>query len=94
MGPDPTMPDGLEQQAWTRVTLTLTDGRVLAPAVSGARSHPDHPLDAAALRDKFLACATPVLGQDEASAIADQIDHLEDIPDIRALTSRLVGETE
>ena len=89
---DPALPDGLEQQAWTRVTLTLTDGRVLAPPVSGASGHPDNPLDAAALRAKFLACAAPVLGRDEASAVADQIDHLEDIPDIRALTSRLVGE--
>ena len=42
------------------------------------------------LRDKFLACATPVLGADEAEGVAEQIAHLEDIPDIRALTSRLV----
>jgi 2-methylcitrate dehydratase PrpD len=89
---DPAMPDGLEQQAWSRVTVTLTDGRVLAPPVGGARGHPDHPLDAAALREKFLACAAPLLSRDDASAIADQIDHLEDIPDIRALTSRLAGD--
>ena len=94
MVPDPALPDGLEQQAWTRVTVTLADGRVLAPAVSGARGHPDHPLDDAALRDKFLACAAAVLSRDEAAAVADQIHHLEDIPDIRALTSRLTGETE
>jgi len=91
---DPTMPEGLEQQAWSRVTVTLTDGRVLAPPVSGARGHPDDPLDATALREKFLACATPVLSRDDAAAVADQIDHLEDIPDVRALTSRLVGEKE
>jgi 2-methylcitrate dehydratase PrpD len=94
MIPDPAMPDGLEQQAWTRVTVTLTDGRVLSPEASGARGHPDSPLDDAALREKFLGCAVPALSRDDASAIADQIDHLEDIPDIRALTSRLVGETE
>jgi 2-methylcitrate dehydratase PrpD len=88
---DPAMPEGLAQHAWSKVTVTLTDGRVLAPAMRGARGHPDDPLDAAALRDKFVACAAPVLSRDDASAIADQIDHLEDIPDIRALTSRLVG---
>jgi hypothetical protein len=33
-----------------------------------------------------------VLSRDDASAIADQIDHLEDIPDIRALTSRVAGD--
>jgi len=86
---DPAMPDGLEQQAWTRLTVTLADGRVLAPDVSGARGHPDHPLDASVLREKFLGCAATTLSHDDASAIADQIDHLEDIPDIRALTSRL-----
>lgn len=94
MVPDPAMPEGLAQQAWSRVTVTLTDGRVLAPAMRGARGHPDDPLDATALREKFVACAAPVLSRDDASAIADQIDHLEDIPDIRALTSRLVGEKE
>ena len=94
MVPDPTMPDGLEQQAWTRVTVTLRDGRVLAPGVSGARGHPDDPLDASALREKFLACAVPTLAPDEASAVAEQIDHLDDIPDIRALTSRLTGAIE
>jgi 2-methylcitrate dehydratase PrpD len=94
MVPDATMPDGLEQQAWTRVTVTLRDGRVLAPDVSGARGHPDNPLDASDLREKFLACALPALARDDASAIAEQIDHLEDIPDIRALTSRLVGGLE
>jgi len=36
----------------------------------------------------------PTLGRDDASAVADQIDHLEDIPDVRALTSRLTGEIE
>src|SRR5712691_2155447 len=94
MIPDPAMPDGLEQQAWTRVTVTLTDGRVLSPDVSGARGHPDHPLNDAALREKFLGCAVPALSRDDASAVADQIDHLEDIPDIRALTSRLAGPIE
>ena len=85
---DPTIPDSQEHQAWTRVTVTLDDGRVLSSPLRGALGHPDHPLDAAALRDKFLACASPLLG-DDATAVADQIDHLDDIPDIRALTSRL-----
>jgi hypothetical protein len=32
-----------------------------------------------------------VLSRDDAEGIAEQIEHFEDIPDIRALTSRLVG---
>jgi hypothetical protein len=31
-----------------------------------------------------------VLGADEAEGVATQLAHLEDIPDIRALTARLV----
>ena len=88
---DPSLPDTLEQQAWTRVKLTLTDGRVLASPAGGAMGHPDRPLSPEALREKFLACACTVLSRDDAEGIAEQIERFEDIPDIRALTSRLVG---
>ena len=87
---DPTLPDRLEQHAWSRVTVRLRDGRALASPPRGASGHPDQPLSDAQLRDKFLACATPVLGADEAEGVAAQLAHLEDIPDIRALTARLV----
>jgi len=88
---DPSLPDSLEQQAWTRVKLTLTDGRVLVSPAGGAMGHPDRPLSPDALREKFLACACTVLSRDDAEGIAEQIERFEDIPDIRALTSRLVG---
>ncbi len=87
---DPTLPDRLEQHAWSRVTVRLRDGRALASPPRGASGHPDQPLSDAQLRDKFLACATPVLGADEAEGVAGQLAHLEDIPDVRALTARLV----
>jgi 2-methylcitrate dehydratase PrpD len=87
---DPTLPDGLSEHAWTRVTLRLRDGRALASPSRGASGHPDQPLSDAQLRAKFMACAGPVLGADEADGVAAQLDHLEDIPDIRALTARLV----
>lgn len=86
---DPTLPDGLEQHAWSRVTLRLRDGRTLASPPRGASGHPDQPLTDAQLRAKFLGCAAPVLGAGEAEGVADQLAHLEDVPDIRALTSRL-----
>jgi 2-methylcitrate dehydratase PrpD len=87
---DPTLPDGLSEHAWSRVTVRLRDGRALASPARGAAGHPDQPLSDAQLRAKFLACAAPVLGADEADGVATQLDHLEDIPDIRALTARLV----
>jgi 2-methylcitrate dehydratase PrpD len=87
---DPTLPDGLSEHAWSRVTIRLRDGRALQSPPRGASGHPDQPLTDAQLRDKFLACAAPVIGADEADGVAEQLTHLEDIPDIRALTARLV----
>ena len=89
---DPTLPDGLAQHAWSRVTVRLGDGRTLESPPRGASGHPDQPLTDAQLRDKFLACAAPLLGADEAGDVAAQLAHLEDIPDIRALTARLATE--
>jgi 2-methylcitrate dehydratase PrpD len=87
---DPALPDGLEQHAWSRVTVRLRDGRVLDSPPRGASGHPDQPLGDARLRDKFLTCAAPVLGASEAEGVAAQLAHLDDIPDVRALTARLV----
>ncbi len=91
---DPALPDELAQHAWSRVTVRVRDGRTLTAGPRGARGHPDTPLDPDALRAKFRACATLVLPRDEAEGVAEQLAHLEDIPDIRALTSRLAGDLE
>jgi 2-methylcitrate dehydratase PrpD len=91
---DDTVPDSLAERVWTRVTVRLGDGRVLTVPARGARGHPDQPLTDQAMLDKFLACATVVLPRDEAAAVADQIDHLDELPDVRALTSRLAGGEE
>jgi 2-methylcitrate dehydratase PrpD len=91
---DPGLPSDLERHAWARVTVRLQDGRRFDVPPRGARGHPDQPLSDEALRDKFLACATVVLDPDDAEAIAEQVGHLEDIPDIRALTARLASEAE
>jgi 2-methylcitrate dehydratase PrpD len=91
---DRALPDGLAQHAWTRVTVRLADGRALASPPRGAQGHPDAPLSREALHAKFLACATRAIPRDEALGVAAQLEHLEDIPDIRALTSRLAGELD
>src|SRR5213593_484545 len=91
---DPALPDELAQHAWSRVTVRVRDGRTLTAGPRGARGHPDTPLDPDALRAKFRACATLVLPRDEAEGVAEQLAHLEDIPDIRALTSRLAGDLD
>jgi 2-methylcitrate dehydratase PrpD len=91
---DPTLPQELQHQAWARITVRLIDGTTFEEKPRGASGHPTAPLTDAELRAKFLACAAPVIGADAAEGVADQIAHLEDIPDIRALTSRLTGDRD
>jgi 2-methylcitrate dehydratase PrpD len=91
---DPSLPDGLEQHAWSRVTVRLRDGRTLASPPRGASGHPDQPLSDAQLRAKFLGCAAPVLGRERAEGVAEQLARLDEVPDIRALTSRLAAAGE
>ena len=91
---DPALPDRMEQHAWSRVTVRLRDGRTLDSPARGATGHHDQPLTAEALRAKFLACCEGTLSPGDAAGIAEQLDHLEAIPDIRALTSRLVADRD
>jgi len=91
---DPALPDQLEQQAWSRVTIRLRDGRVLSEPPRGASGHPDTPLSDAQLRDKFLGCAAGVLERGEAEAVVGQLAQLDTIPDIRALTARVVTRSD
>ena len=91
---DPSLPQELTQQAWTRVKLRLADGRAIEAPPRGAQGHPDQPLSEDSLAAKFLGCAERVLPRGEAEAVAEQIMHLEDIPDIRALTSRVAGDLD
>jgi 2-methylcitrate dehydratase PrpD len=91
---DRALPRGLDQHAWSRVTVRLADGTTLESTPRGASGHPATPLSDAELTAKFLGCATPVLGADAAAGVAEQIMRLEEIPDVRALTSRLVAERE
>ena len=86
---DPALPDQLEQQAWSRVTIRLRDGRTLGEPARGASGHPDAPLTDAQLREKFLGCAAGVLTPGEAEAVVEQLAALDAVPDIRALTARL-----
>jgi 2-methylcitrate dehydratase PrpD len=87
---DSSLPDRLEQHAWSRVTVRLHDGRTLASPARGATGHHDQPLTDEAMSAKFLACCAGTLTPGEAKGVAAQLEHLEAIPDIRALTSRLV----
>jgi 2-methylcitrate dehydratase PrpD len=56
---------------WADVTLTLTDGRVLASGEVHARGGPERPFGAAEITAKFAEFAAPVVGPARAAAIRD-----------------------
>ena len=71
-----------------RVEIVLADGRRRSAEATRTPGHPDHPLDEAALRAKFLSCARrlgPARSQDLLDAIA-QLDELDDVAQIARLT--------
>ena len=73
------------------VAVTLTDGRI----VSGKIEEPlgrsaQSPLPADRLREKFVNCAARVLPRAVAPALADQIEAIDTIADLRQLTGLLV----
>jgi 2-methylcitrate dehydratase PrpD len=88
---DPNFPDDLERHAWSAVRIRLADGRTVSSPRRGAQGHPNAPLGDAALRAKFLGCAEGVISSDDADAIITAVEHLEDVPDLRALTAYLVA---
>jgi 2-methylcitrate dehydratase PrpD len=73
------------------VTVTLADGRTLAASAEEAAGHPDFPLAAAALRRKFLDCASAALPPDRAARVFDTLAALEDIPDLADLARSLAA---
>ena len=54
---------------------------------------PDSPLPPGALREKFNDCAGRLLAADKAAALADAVEDLETLDDIRALTM-IIGDAE
>jgi 2-methylcitrate dehydratase PrpD len=70
------------------VEIETRDGRRLRDRVETPRGHWDRPLPDAALTQKFLALATPVLGA-AAPAVAAAVDALDGAPTVKTLLDRL-----
>lgn len=60
------------------VTLTLTDGRRLSSGPTTAAGDPEAPLTRQEMAAKFLAAATPVVGDVRARRLAQLLDRIED----------------
>jgi 2-methylcitrate dehydratase PrpD len=67
-------------------TVWLADGTSFAHRVEHASGTADNPMSDAALRAKFLANATPVIGADAAARLCDAVDRLDRMTDVSELT--------
>ena len=74
-----------------RVEVVLTGGRRRFAEAVRTPGHPDYPLDAAARHDKFRSCARR-LGERRTGALLDALTHLDDVDDMRQITSLTVPE--
>jgi 2-methylcitrate dehydratase PrpD len=72
-----------------RIRVTLSDGRTLERAVSGARGYPDRPASAVERDGKFLECASRRVSTTRAERALDHLKALDTSVDARALAALL-----
>ena len=77
--------DAEQHKDSARVVLTLRDGRTLERHVAHNLGTPDNPMTDQQLEDKFLALASPVLGQDRAAQVASMCWGMLELDDVSAL---------
>ena len=77
--------DAEQHKDSARVVLTLRDGRRLERHVAHNLGTPDNPMTDQQLEDKFLALASPVLGQDRAAQVASMCWGMLELDDVSAL---------
>ncbi len=92
--PHPSPEDDTGEHFNVELEVTTVSGEVhsLALREPVGRS-PDSPLPPGALREKFNDCAGRLLAADKAAALADAVEDLETLDDIRALTM-IIGDAE
>ena len=73
------------------VSVRLDDGRVLSGTTTAIRGDAANPVPYEELVGKFLSLTTDVLGVDQAQAAVETVARLEQLPDVRKLTSLLGG---
>jgi hypothetical protein len=72
------------------VKVTLTDGTAVSGKIDEAVGRTSgNPLPAARLREKFDNCVARALPRSRASALAEAIERLDGLADMRALTALL-----
>ena len=74
-----------------KVTLHATGGRIFLRSVDEPLGAPRNPLDDAALGDKYLGLAGPVLGPDRARETLAEVWRLDEIHSVAGLCDALAG---
>jgi 2-methylcitrate dehydratase PrpD len=88
---DPRMSVRRTDYPSARVSIGLKDGRVLTESTVVARGDAAlNPVPRETLVDKFMYLSTPVLGQEAAKRVVEVVGDVDQLEDIRELTSLLV----
>jgi 2-methylcitrate dehydratase PrpD len=72
------------------VTVALRDGRLLTESTTVVRGDAAAPADLGEIIEKFETLAAPALGAPGARAVVEAVDRIEELKDVRELTSLLI----
>lgn len=76
----------------TRVTMELSDGRVLVKEIHAATGDHTNPLTDEQIVDKFYDLAEPVIGRERCAGIMKAVEQMEDVEDCNHLIQLCVME--
>jgi 2-methylcitrate dehydratase PrpD len=74
-----------------RLTVRLTDGRVLEERVTAARGMPERPLTREELEDKFRGLAEVVLPAERVARLATALRRFGELPDVAEVAALAAG---
>lgn len=87
---DDTLTAGYPEGIPNRVEVEMVDGKRYVREVKFPPGHARNPMSDELLHDKYVSLATPMLGEEGAAKVAQVVDSLESVPNVRALTRLLV----
>ena len=90
IGTDPAMSPRRADAPTARVRIVLRDGRTLEETTTVVRGDALSPAPRDEITGKFVALASPILGDSHARKVADAVDAIHTLDDVRALTALLV----
>ena len=88
---DPELSAGRGDGPMVKATIRLKDGRVLEGDTNIVRGDYGNRAPRQELLDKFHFLNDDILGQERVQAVIETVDRLEQLPDVRELTSLLGG---